>query len=76
MKVGAKAIEKPSQDAGGSMAQPWLQHISINSYLHRFKRADKDGFPACSEENRNTVHFLLRCQAETASSKDPCWKAR
>ena len=38
-----------------------MGHIPLNSYLYRFKRADKTNCLACSEEYKTPPHFLLSC---------------
>jgi len=38
-----------------------LQHIPLNSYLHKFRRADKANCQACGHEREVILHFLLHC---------------
>jgi hypothetical protein len=40
-------------------------HIPLNTYLHRFKRVESTGCPACGHHNKTTQHFLLDCPAYT-----------
>ena len=53
--------DKLSREAASRIAQLRLGHIPLNSYLHRFKRADKANCPACGEDFETTSHFLLDC---------------
>ena len=38
-----------------------MGHIPLNSYLYKFKRADKTNCPAYSEDYETPPHFLLSC---------------
>ena len=62
-----KAISKDKllREAASRIAQLWLRHIPLNSYLHRFKRVDKANCPACSKEYKSQIHFLLNCPSYT-----------
>ena len=53
--------DKLSREAASRIAQLRMGHIPLNSYLYRFKRADKTNCPACSEEYETPPHFLLSC---------------
>jgi hypothetical protein len=53
--------DKFSREAASKIAQLWLRHIPLNSYLHRFKRADKANCLACGEDFETSSHFLLDC---------------
>ena len=58
-----KTISNPklSREGVSRIVQLQLQHIPLNSYLHRFCRTDKANCPACSHEKEMTAHFLLHC---------------
>ena len=58
-----KAISKAnlSREVASRIVQLRLQHIPLNSYLHRFKRVDKPNCPACGEADETITHFLLSC---------------
>lgn len=58
-----KIISNPklSQNTASRIAQLCLQHIPLNSYLHRFKRTDKASCLAYGDDEKNTAHFLLHC---------------
>jgi len=53
--------KKLSHEASSRIAQLWLQHVPLNSYLYKFKRMDKDNCPACGTENETITHYLLHC---------------
>jgi hypothetical protein len=61
--------DKLLREAASRIAQLWLGHILLNSYLHRFKRADKANCPACSEDFKTSSHFLLDCPSYAFE----CW---
>ena len=52
---------KLSCKAASRIAQFRLQHVLLNSYLHRFKWVDKANCLACSADNKSIAHFLLFC---------------
>jgi len=62
---GGDSVPQPchvtSRDAADRIAQLGLQHIPLNSYLHRFGRTDKANCPACGDDEKDIAHFLLSC---------------
>jgi len=48
-------------EALSRIAQLWLWHIPLNSYLFKFQRTDKASCPACGTNNEDITHFLLYC---------------
>jgi hypothetical protein len=61
--------DKLSREAASKIVQLWMGHIPLNSYLHRFKRADKANCPACDEDFETSSHFLLDCPSYAFE----CW---
>ena len=58
------STDKLSRKAASRIAQlRRLGHIPLNSYLHRFKRADKANCAACGEDFKSPSHFLLSCRS-------------
>ena len=53
--------DKLSREAASRIAQLRIGHIPLNSYLYKFKRADKTNCPACGEDYEMPLHFLLSC---------------
>jgi len=58
-----KMISNPklSRAAASRIVQLRLQHILLNSYLHKFQRTDKANCPACRHERETITHYLLHC---------------
>jgi len=58
-----KMISNPklSRAAASRIVQLRLQHILLNSYLHKFQRTDKANCPACRHERETIAHYLLHC---------------
>ena len=58
------SMDKLSREAASGIAQlRRLGHIPLNSYLYRFKRADKANCPACGEDFKSPSQFLLSCRS-------------
>ena len=56
-------MDKLSREASRIAQLRRLGHIPLNSYLHRFKRADKANCPACGEDFKSPSQFLLNCRS-------------
>ena len=54
---------KLPRQASSLISQMCITHIPLNSYLYRFKRADKANCPACGESKETLEHYLLYCPA-------------
>jgi hypothetical protein len=53
--------DKLSREAASRIAQLQMGHTPLNSYLYKFKRADKANCPACGEDYETPPHFLISC---------------
>ncbi len=52
---------KLSRSVASRITQFRLTHIPLNRYLKRIRRVDNARCPACSKDEKNIEHFLLRC---------------
>ena len=62
--LNTTSMDKLSRKAASRIAQlRRVGHIPLNSYLHRFKRANKANCPACGEDFKSPSQFLLSCRS-------------
>ena len=58
-----KAISNPKllRDKASKITQLRLNHIPLNRYLKQIWKVNSTRCPACSEDEENIEHYLLRC---------------